>query len=99
MVWRGSRGRKRKVDSMRAERIRLTLAAAAIAAALGAACEQKAAPAPPPPTEVYIAEVVQKDVPVYLDLVGQAIGYQDAEIRARVEGQLETMRFREGEFI
>jgi membrane fusion protein (multidrug efflux system) len=42
---------------------------------------------------------MQKDVPVYLELVGQAIGYRDTEIRARVEGVLETMNFQEGSFV
>ena len=74
------------------------IAAAAMAAVLSMACEKPAA-APPPPTEVYVAEVIQKDVPVYLELVGQTAGFQDAEIRARVEGFLESMNFREGSFV
>jgi membrane fusion protein (multidrug efflux system) len=36
---------------------------------------------------------------VYLDLVGQAAGFQDVEIRARVEGFLESVNFREGSFV
>jgi len=74
------------------------LVAAALAAALGTACQKPAPPAPVPP-EVYVAAVVQKDVPVYLDLVGQTEGFQDVDVRARVEGFLETMNFREGSFV
>src|SRR4249920_3145597 len=74
------------------------LAALMMAAALGAACE-KPAPVAAPPTEVYVAEVVQKDVPVYLELVGQTQGFQDVDIRARVEGFLETVNFREGSLV
>jgi membrane fusion protein (multidrug efflux system) len=48
---------------------------------------------------VYTTAVVQKDVPVYLELVGQAEGFQDVDIRARVEGFLETMNFQEGTFV
>jgi membrane fusion protein (multidrug efflux system) len=48
---------------------------------------------------VYVADVIQRDVPVYLELVGQVEGSQDVEIRARVEGFLETMNFREGSFV
>lgn len=70
----------------------------AIAAAMSAACE-KPAPVVAPPTEVYVADVVQQDVPVYLDLVGQAQGSQDVDIRARVEGFLETVNFREGSIV
>jgi len=62
------------------------------------ACEKPAPPAPPPP-EVYVTAVVQKDVPVYLELVGQTEGFQDVDIRARVEGFLETMNFQEGSFV
>jgi membrane fusion protein (multidrug efflux system) len=72
--------------------------AAAVAAALNVACEKPAAVAPPPP-EVYVAAVVQKDVPVYLDLVGQTQGFQDVDIRARVEGFLDNVNFREGSFV
>lgn len=69
------------------------------ALALCVACEQPAPPPPPPPPEVYVTEVEQKDVPVYLDLVGQTEGFQDVEIRARVEGFLDTVSFREGSFV
>jgi membrane fusion protein, multidrug efflux system len=67
-------------------------------AIFGMACE-KPAPPPPPPTEVYVADVIQKDVPSYLEVVGQTYGFQDVDIRARVEGFLETMDFREGSFV
>jgi len=75
-----------------------TLATLAMMAALGAACEKPAVVAPPPP-EVYVTDVVQRDVPVYLELVGQAKGFQDVEIRARVEGYLESVSFTEGTFV
>src|SRR5436190_13685491 len=82
---------------MEADRV-LMLVAAAMAAALNAACEKPAAVALPPP-EVYVAAVVQKEVPVYLDLVGQKQGFQNVDIRARVEGFLDTVNFREGSFV
>jgi membrane fusion protein (multidrug efflux system) len=82
---------------MTAGRLSLFVAVAA-AAAVPLACEQPSAVAPPPP-EVYVASVVQRDVPVYLDLVGETQGFQDIEIRARVEGFLETVNFREGSFV
>ena len=82
---------------MRADR-QTILVATVMAAALSAACEKPVAEAPPPP-EVYVTNVVQRDVPVYLELVGQTQGFQDVEIRARVEGFLETVNFREGSFV
>jgi membrane fusion protein (multidrug efflux system) len=78
---------------------RAMLAAGVIAIVSGVACEKAAPPAPPPPPEVYTTAVAQRDVPVYLELVGQAEGYQDVDIRARVEGFLETVNFQEGTFV
>jgi len=78
---------------------RSALVVFAIAAAGVVACKEEAPPAPPPPPEVYVAEVVQKNVPEYLELVGQAEGNQDVDIRARVEGFLQTMNFTEGSFV
>jgi membrane fusion protein (multidrug efflux system) len=74
------------------------LAALMMAASLGVACEKPAPPAAPP-TEVVVTDVVQKDVPVYLELVGQTKGFQDVDIRARVEGFLETVNFNEGSVV
>jgi membrane fusion protein (multidrug efflux system) len=74
------------------------LAVFATAIALTVACDKPQAVAPPP-TEVYVVDVVQKDVPVNLELVGQTAGSQDVEIRARVEGFLTSMDFREGSFV
>ena len=62
------------------------------------ACSKKEAP-PPPPPEVQVAEVVQKDVPIYIELVGATLGSEDVEIRARVEGYLASVNFTEGSFI
>ncbi|HEY7288640.1 MAG TPA: efflux RND transporter periplasmic adaptor subunit [Vicinamibacterales bacterium] len=77
---------------------RALIGAAALAAAAGIACE-KPAPPPPQPPEVYVTPVIQKDVPTYLDLVGQTEGNQDVDVRARVEGFLQTMNYREGGFV
>jgi membrane fusion protein (multidrug efflux system) len=76
------------------------LASLAVAAAVPlAGCGEKTAAVAPPPPEVYVAAVETQDVPEYLDLVGQTEGFQDVDIRARVEGFLETMNFREGSFV
>ena len=40
-----------------------------------------------------------KGPPLYLELVGQAKGFQDVDIRARVEGYLEKVSFNEGTFV
>ena len=77
---------------------RAMFAAGVVVIASSVACEKPAAVAPPPP-EVYVTSVTQRDVPVYLELVGQAKGFQDVDIRARVEGYLEKVSFNEGTFV
>src|SRR5689334_2971851 len=60
--------------------------------------EQKAA-APAPVFPVKVAEAVVRDVPIYIEAVGQTRGHEEIEISARVEGFLETMNFKEGTFV
>ena len=50
-----------------------------------------------PPPEVYVQASTVKDVPVVMELVGQTAGSLDVEIRARVEGYLEGIHYREGQ--
>ena len=45
---------------------------------------------------VIAAEVIVRDQPVYFESMAQALGSQDVEIRARVEGILEQVHFSEG---
>jgi membrane fusion protein (multidrug efflux system) len=59
----------------------------------------KAAPPPPPPPEVLVAEVIQKDVPVYSEWVGTLDGFVNAEIRPKVEGYLQKQAYREGSYV
>jgi len=65
---------------------------------VGVGCSKKEAP-PPPPPEVQVAAVVQKDVPIYIELVGATLGSEDVEIRARAEGYLAAVSFTEGSFV
>ena len=76
-----------------------TLLIAAVAALVaGVSCEKAPPPATAPP-EVYVTNVVVKDVPEYLELAGQTEGFEDVDIRARVEGFLDSVNFREGSFV
>ncbi|NCA85265.1 MAG: efflux RND transporter periplasmic adaptor subunit [Clostridia bacterium] len=54
---------------------------------------------PPPPPKVEVVKVERRDIPIYQDFVGQVYGLQDIAIRARVEGVLEAMHFKEGTFV
>jgi membrane fusion protein (multidrug efflux system) len=69
----------------------------AAAALLLAACGGKKEEAKPPPVpEVSVAEVIQKDVPIGAELTGTMNGFENIEIRARVEGYLKSVDYREG---
>lgn len=51
-----------------------------------------------PPT-VEVANVIQKDVPVYIEWVGTSDGYINATIRAQVQGYLIKQNYREGDVV
>jgi len=70
----------------------------AIAALALTACK-KEAPPPPPPPEVKVAAVVQQDVPVYVENIGQTRGSEEVEVRARAQGFLESINFVEGTLV
>ena len=55
--------------------------------------EEQKAGAPP---EVQVTKAVKMNVPITGEWVGQTLGAVDIEIRARVEGWLQSMHFREG---
>src|SRR5215211_5610645 len=67
--------------------------------ALSAACsgkaDQKHENAPPPAT-VIVAEATQRTVPIYSEFVGQTRAEETVELRARVEGILQKVHFKEG---
>ena len=52
--------------------------------------------APPPPPSVIVAEIGQRTVPLYSEFVGQTRAEDTVELRARVEGVLQKVYFREG---
>ena len=59
------------------------------------ACAKKEAPASAPP-EVKVAAVLQRDVPISIEAVGQTRGNTETDILARVEGFVEKVHFQEG---
>jgi RND family efflux transporter MFP subunit len=61
------------------------------------ACENKtASAAPPPPPAVQVAEVVQRDVPVYHEWIATLDGFVNAVIQPQVSGYLIQQNYREG---
>ena len=74
-----------------------TLAGAFLIASLaGIACAEKEAPAPPPPPEVSVAPVLQRDIPIYIEAIGETRGSTEIEVQARIEGFLQTIDYQEG---
>ena len=67
-----------------------------VALNLGLGACSKAEPPVMPPLEVAVMEVQPKDIPIYLEMVGQTLGSVDIPISARVDGVLEEMHFLEG---
>lgn len=66
--------------------------------ALLISCGEFERPAPPP-LEIPVFEVIQQDVPIIIELVGQTLGSSDIPIRARVDGTLESIEFLEGRVV
>lgn len=65
---------------------------------LGLACSKAAPPSPPPP-EVQVAVVLHRDVPITIENIGQTRGSTEVDVRARTEGFLQTVDFKEGSFV
>lgn len=62
-------------------------------------CASKTEAAPPPPPEVQVADVQQKDVPIYGEWVAILDGYVNADIRPQVSGYLMKQNYREGSVV
>jgi len=71
--------------------------AALLAAAAG--CSRTVAATTSPPLQVEVAEVQQRDVPVYKEWIGTLDGSVDADIKAEVAGYLTEQAYTEGTFV
>jgi len=60
-----------------------------------AGCKEKSVTSPAPP-DVQVVEVIQQDIPLMEEFVGQTYGLFDISIQARVDGFLEGIHFEEG---
>lgn len=52
-----------------------------------------------PPVPVLLAKATTRDLPVQLDVVGRAEAYQNVTLRSRVDGQVATLLFTEGQHV
>lgn len=81
---------------MRLKIVCLCICAASYLVACGEQRESQVPPVQSPPPRVSVVETAARDVPLYLEFVGQINGLKDIAIRARVEGFLEGIHFQEG---
>jgi multidrug efflux pump subunit AcrA (membrane-fusion protein) len=50
-----------------------------------------------PPAPVVVSTVEQRNVPVQITAIGNVEAYQTVQIRSQVNGQIETIHFKEGQ--
>src|SRR6202162_5828642 len=62
-------------------------------------CKKPAAETLASPPEVLVTDVVQKDVPLIRQWVGTLNGIQNAQVRARETGYLQTIAYRQGGYV
>lgn len=74
------------------------LTAGLLVTAAGCSNKQTAAAAPSPP-DVVLAEVQQRDVPIYGEWIGTLDGLVNADIKAQVSGYLLEQAYKEGTFV
>ena len=61
-----------------------------------AACGQQNAYVPPPPPKVVVAQPLQQQVPLYVELTGNTKAYNEVKLEARVQGFLEQQKYVDG---
>jgi RND family efflux transporter MFP subunit len=64
-----------------------------------AGCTQKQQAAPPPPPKVTVRQPVRENVTDYLELNGNTQAINTIQLRARVEGYLDAVYFRDGDIV
>lgn len=85
---------RRKLDP-----VRCAIGLSLLALGLVAGCSKTPDVTPPPPPEVTVATPIQREVTVSYEFVGTTEAFQSVEIRARVQGFLESMSFEPSSFV
>jgi membrane fusion protein, multidrug efflux system len=63
------------------------------------ACGQQNAYIPPPPPKVTVAQPLQQEVPLYVELTGNTKSYNEVKLEARVQGFLEQQKYTDGALV
>lgn len=64
-----------------------------------ASCKQEVVAVVAQPPDVKVAVVLQRDVPVRVEAIGETRGNTEIEIRARIEGFVESVEYKEGSLV
>ena len=64
-----------------------------------AGCAQSPATAPPAPTSVSVSYPIERSVTDYADFTGRTAAVHSVEVRARVDGYLDAVNFKEGALV
>src|SRR5260370_37335664 len=73
------------------------LAAGLVIGAIG--CRKAASSVPPPVPQVVVTTVIQKDVPVYSEWIGNTEGFVNAELYPKISGYLLKQNYTDGEHV
>jgi RND family efflux transporter MFP subunit len=73
--------------------------AGAVAALALTGCGKAKAPSPPPPPEVVVAEPTERNVTIFRNFTGNTQAIESVEIRARIQGFLESFNFEPATFV
>jgi membrane fusion protein, multidrug efflux system len=89
----GHRGLRAMARALRSGR---ALGLLGVALPVLAGCGEKNAYVPPPPPKVVVAQPLQQDVPLYVDLTGNTKAFNEVKLEARVQGFLEQIKYVDG---
>jgi membrane fusion protein, multidrug efflux system len=89
----GHRGLRAMARALRSGR---ALGLLGVALPVLAGCGEKNAYIPPPPPKVVVAQPLQQDVPLYVELTGNTKAFNEVKLEARVQGFLEQIKYVDG---
>jgi RND family efflux transporter MFP subunit len=87
------------MSSLNSEFVRRSVLLPVIISCFVLGCQKAPEVAPPAPPEVTVTTPIQKDVTVFAEFVGSTEAYKSVNIRARVQGFLDTMHFEPSSFV
>jgi membrane fusion protein (multidrug efflux system) len=70
-----------------------------LTAFLAAGCESKPAPPAMPPPQVLVTPAIQRDLPIYVEAIGQTRGSKEVQIQPRVSGFLQSQDYKDGSLV